>query len=609
MSNTPKKKKKGTAPLVFTTSGGTVQLTGKRKKESCGPVLNDQTALEILIASASCPDETVDEVGVARNICESLVSNKHFLLAWVGRIEQDNLETIAPVAHAGKNDGYLETVTFQWGDDRDDPSVTGKTARTKKLQIENDLSNCDGRWATQAIRRGMTSAAAAPVYTQNGMCGVLTVFSDATDAFSQREIQVLEALSSILGSKIESLKCSREMEAIREDFEETEKEKDKIQTQLFQSQKMEALGRLAGGISHDFNNLLTEIIGHSDLLQMQWDKEDKGYQSIEAIKMAGERAAQLTSHLLAFSRRQVLKRKILRINAIVEEAQKMLNRLIGEDVDLLTYLDPDAKCIEADRGQLEQVILNLVVNARHAMPEGGKLTIATEKLTVDGYDASQMNDARPGEFICLSVRDTGCGMDENTRKHIFDPFFTTRDKNKGTGLGLSVVYGIVKQHGGWIDVISELGQGTVFRIFLPISDVEMQEFTDEMPVLKDLQGHGQKILVVEDEEGVRKFVKMILSENGYDIVAAGSAREALKLFDELKGRIDLLFSDVVLKDLSGLQLTSMLQERKKDLKVLITSGHTMDDDQWELISQQRLPFLQKPYTTVSLLQKLETVLR
>ena len=609
MSESPKKKKNGNSPLVFTTSGGTVRLAGNKKQGASGPVLDEQSALEILFSATMRPEEKLDEAGFARQICESLNSNERFPLAWVGRIEQDNLETIGPVAHAGKNDGYLETITFQWGEDRDDPSIIGQSARTEKPEVENDLASRDDRWAHQAVRRGMGSVAAIPIRVHEAIYGVLAVFSDAVNAFSKREIRTIEALASVLGNRIDTLKSSEEVRLIREDFEAAEAEKDKIQTQLFQSQKMEALGRLAGGISHDFNNLLTEIIGHSDLLLMQWDKEEKGYQSIESIKMAGERAAQLTGHLLAFSRRQVLQRKILRINAIVEEAQKMLNRLIGEDVDLLTYLDPDAQCIEADRGQLEQVILNLVVNARHAMPEGGKLTIATEKLNVDAYDASQMNDARPGEFICMSVRDTGCGMDENTRKHIFDPFFTTRDKSKGTGLGLSVVYGIVKQHGGWIDVISELGQGTVFRIFLPIADVEMQEFADEMPVLKDIQGHGEKILVVEDEEGVRKFVKMILGENGYDIVAAGSAREALKLFDELKGRIDLLFSDVVLKDLSGLQLTRMLQERKKDLKVLITSGHTMDDDQWDLISQQKLPFLQKPYTTVSLLQKLETVLR
>lgn len=609
MSDETRKKKKGaTAPVVFTTSGGVVHRTNTGRKNVEMPPLTDRVAVDILCAASQPPASTTDDAAVARHICESLVKCGHFCLAWVGRIERDNLETISSTAFAGKNDGYLETVTFQWGEERGDTSVTGTAARTEAPCVENRLDRFEDRWAKQAVRRGMNSAAAFPLYAHDKIYGVLTACMACPDGFGDRENQLLAALAALTGHFVESLRAAHEIEDIREDFQAAEEEKEKIQTQLFLSQKMEALGRLAGGISHDFNNLLTEIIGHSDLLLMQYDKESRAYESMEAIKMAGERAAQLTSHLLAFSRRQVLKRKILRINAVVQEAQKMLKRLIGEDIELLTYLDPDAECIEADRGQLEQVILNLVVNARHAMPEGGKLTVATEKIMVDGYDASQMNDARPGEFICLSVRDTGCGMDENTRKHIFDPFFTTRGKDKGTGLGLSVVYGIIKQHGGWINVISEIGQGSVFRIFLPIADVKMQEFTDEMPILKDLQGNGETILVVEDEDGVRKFVEMILAQNGYKVVPAEGAREALQAFDKHKGRIDLLFSDVVLKDFSGLELTSMLLERKKNLKVLISSGHTMDDDQWEMISQQKLPFLQKPYTTVSLLQKLETVL-
>jgi two-component system, cell cycle sensor histidine kinase and response regulator CckA len=380
-----------------------------------------------------------------------------------------------------------------------------------------------------------------------------------------------------------------------------------LEEQLRQSQKMEAVGQLAGGIAHDFNNLLTVITGYSDLTLRRLDKESPFRSSLEEIKKAGERAASLTRQLLAFSRKQVLQPKVLQLNAIVADVDKMLRRLIGEDIDPLTLLEPSLGQIKADPGQIEQVILNLAVNARDAMPQGGKLTIETDNVYLDNQYARRHTAIQPGQYVMLAVSDTGCGIDAETQMRIFEPFFTTKEQGKGTGLGLSTVYGIVKQSGGHLWVYSEVGKGTTFKIYLPRVDGvnERDEARDTMAKLP--QGR-ETVLLTEDEEQVRQMIQMILEMNGYHVLAASGGEEALALYKQHEGQIDLIITDVVMPQMSGRELAQSLEVLHPGIKVLYMSGYTDDAIVRHGLLDQEIAFLQKPFTPDALMRKVREVL-
>ncbi|MGQ9627817.1 MAG: ATP-binding protein, partial [Anaerolineae bacterium] len=380
----------------------------------------------------------------------------------------------------------------------------------------------------------------------------------------------------------------------------------RLEEQLRQSQKMEAIGRLAGGVAHDFNNLLTTILGYSDFLLYRLGPEDPLRGDIETIRKAGERAASLTRQLLAFSRRQMLQPRVLDLNLVVAEVEKMLRRLIGEDIELVSILEPSLKRVKADLGQIEQVIMNLAVNARDAMPEGGTLAIKTENVTVDEEYCKFVPEARPGEFVRLSIEDTGVGMDKEIRQHLFEPFFTT--KEGGTGLGLAVVYGIVKQHEGWINVYTEPGQGSTFKVYLPAFSLEPEGEPEKRVSLEEFRGRGEKILVVEDDEGVREFATRVLRENGYVVFEAATAEEALDVFEGEKEDFHLVFSDVVLPDKPGLQLIDELLTRKPELRVLLSSGYADRKSQWRIIRERGFRFLQKPYASADLLRVIREII-
>ncbi|MGA1790272.1 MAG: PAS domain S-box protein [bacterium] len=383
---------------------------------------------------------------------------------------------------------------------------------------------------------------------------------------------------------------------------ETEKALIKSEERFLQAQKMEAIGRLAGGVAHDFNNLLTIITGNSDLLLDELDKDDPKRNDIEEIYKAGERATGLTRQLLAFSRRQMLQPKVLDIDAVVGETEKMLRRLIGEDIELVTILGPALGRVKADPGQVVQIIINLAVNARDAMPKGGRLTIKTENVILDEDMCKVIPESRPGGFICLAFEDTGVGMDKATLNQIFEPFFSTKGPGEGTGLGLSTVYGIVKQHDGFINVYSEPGQGSTFKVYLPILSIKQERTSKGISALERFQGHGERILLVEDEEGVRKFAKKALSKNGYEVLEATNAQEALNLFEKEKGAFHLVLSDVVLPDQNGIQLIDQLLSRNQELTVLLSSGYSDQKSQWPVIYERNFQFLKKPYNTLTLLQ-------
>jgi two-component system cell cycle sensor histidine kinase/response regulator CckA len=376
-----------------------------------------------------------------------------------------------------------------------------------------------------------------------------------------------------------------------------------LEEQYRQAQKMEAVGRLAGGIAHDFNNMLSVIIGYSELLQEKFET-GPARKGVDEVKKAAERAAALTRRLLAFSRQQVLSSRILNLNAVVDNLSKMLRHMIGEDVELV--LTPGAALgnVRADPVQMEQIIMNLAVNARDAMPQGGRLIIETTNADVDAMSASILS-VSPGPYVVLAVSDTGCGMDQSTILRIFEPFFTTKDPGKGTGLGLSMVYGVVKQSAGSIRAYSEPGKGTTFRIYLPRVDEALTD--DSIKPEAPLARGTETILVVEDEESLRVLVAGVLENSGYTVLQTSEAKEALKLAKE-HGNIDLLLTDVVMPGLSGRELADLIKGVLPNLKLLYMSGYTNDliTARGALASDEIL--LEKPFTKNSLLTKVKMVL-
>jgi signal transduction histidine kinase/ActR/RegA family two-component response regulator len=381
-----------------------------------------------------------------------------------------------------------------------------------------------------------------------------------------------------------------------------EQEKEKLQEQLLQAQKMKAIGTLAGGVAHDFNNLLTAIKGYAEMGLSKVTRDEAVHNYLEKIHYAGAKAADLTRQLLLFSRKQPMLAVACNVNNTIKKFLKMLDRLIGEDITIETKLKSDLWTVQADEGNIEQVIMNLAVNARDAMPDGGTLTIATENVNLDAKYPKLSPDTYPGQFVCMSVSDTGVGMSKDMMSRIFEPFYSTKGPGEGTGLGLSVVYGIVKEHKGWIGVYSEPGQGSIFKIYLPAVTDEMAEEQGEEYYTQAYNGNGERILLVEDEEAVRDFAINVLRESGYTVFIAVTAEEALKVFDQENGNFDLLFSDIVLPGLSGLQLVEQLRSRRSDLRILLCSGYSEDKSQWSRIREEKYRFLQKPYSINELLK-------
>jgi len=380
-----------------------------------------------------------------------------------------------------------------------------------------------------------------------------------------------------------------------------------LEDQLRHSQKLEAVGRLAGGIAHDFNNLLTAINGYSDLTLERLPAQDSIRPNIEEIRKAGKRAASLTQQLLAFSRKQVLQPRVINLNTILAEMDNMLHRLLGEDIQLQAHLAPDLGQVKADPGQIEQVILNLAVNARDAMPEGGQLTIETSNARLDDGYARMHQDAVPGRYVLLAVTDSGCGMDSATQARIFEPFFTTKEQGKGTGLGLATIYGIVQQSGGSIWVYSEPGHGSTFKIYLPLCMDSAEAAGPASARGRSLTG-TETVLVVEDEPAVRDFVRLVLARNGYQVLEAMNGKHALEVSQQHPGEIQLMVADVVMPEMGGQQLAANLAASRPRMKVLYLSGYTENAIVRHGFLDSRITFLQKPFTMETLLQKVRQTL-
>jgi signal transduction histidine kinase/CheY-like chemotaxis protein len=377
--------------------------------------------------------------------------------------------------------------------------------------------------------------------------------------------------------------------------------------QLRQSQKMEAIGQLAGGVAHDFNNLLTAICGHSEMSLKFLTPADPLHRHLEEIKKSGERAAALTRQLLAFSRKQILQPKIIDLNQIVVDMNKMLQRLIGEDIDLLMGLAADLGKVKADPNQIEQILLNLSINARDAMPKGGRLTIETSNVHLSEEYSHDHVSVRPGQYVMLAVSDNGCGMDAKTQTHIFEPFFTTKEVGKGTGLGLATVYGIVKQSEGTIWLYSEVGRGTAFKIYLPCAEAPMKEVEVEADDRELMQG-TETVLLVEDEEVVREMATEILRDSGYHVLEAKHGHEAMILGRQHSGVIHLMLTDVVMPQMSGRELAEQLTPLRHDMKVLYMSGYTDDAIVHHGVLEEGTAFIGKPFTPSALTRKVREIL-
>jgi signal transduction histidine kinase len=390
-------------------------------------------------------------------------------------------------------------------------------------------------------------------------------------------------------------------------LERTAVELERARQALRQAQKMESIGLLAGGVAHDFNNLLTVINGYSEMLLRQMKERDPAREQVTEIWKAGERAASLTRQLLAFSRKQHLQPEVVSLNGLVRDVKKMLGRLIGEDIQLVVRLDENLSSVLVDPGQVEQVIVNLAVNARDAMPEGGELVIETRNMDMDASAAEAYSGMKPGPYVLLLMSDNGSGMDETTRARLFEPFFTTKEQGKGTGLGLAVVYGIIKQSNGFIYVESEPGKGTTFRIFLPRT---ARKPTDKREPETEQRARGgtETILLVEDEKEVRTLTSAALQSFGYRVLEAAAGDEAISVCTNYPGPIELLLTDVVMPRMSGHHLAETLVVSRPQLKVLFMSGYTEETIGRHGVAVGVVPFLHKPFVPIQLAHKVREVL-
>ena len=462
--------------------------------------------------------------------------------------------------------------------------------QTRKPQLLNDLEDVKKDLSPRsyefAKKMKVKSMICCPIVYEDESLGILAVDNiKSKRPLLQRDLNLLMGIALQIGSRIHNIQ---------------------LESHLRQVQKMEAVGNLAGGIAHDFNNILTTILGYSQMVSIKLAPEDPMRKMVDSIHNAGIKASSLTHQLLAFSRKQVLEMKVSNLNIIVEDMNSMLTRLIGEDILLKTFLAKPIGNIMADSSQIGQILMNLVVNARDAMPNGGRLTIETGDIFLDEKYAANLSYVTPGAYSMLSVTDTGKGMSPELREKIFEPFFTTKQLGKGTGLGLSTVYGIVKQHHGYIHVYSELGHGTSFKIYLPVVSGKVQEKETSMEI--SMAKGTETILVVDDDESIRSLILDTLKPLGYNTLEAQSGNDALQLHQTAKNHIDLVLSDVIMPGMNGRELVEKLSEEQPDLKAILMSGYTDNVISHHGVLESGYILINKPLFPIALANKIREVL-
>jgi len=509
-------------------------------------------------------------------------------------------------------DGDELILAGSWGDARNvmiterlrmGESLAGRVAVGGEPLVVTDLAN-DPR-VTPAHRasfhsRGYQALLVIPVKVGERVVGVLSVLSRRDEGFSAEDVMIATAFAAQAAVALENSRLYQETQRAYDELSQT-------QDQLAQASKMEAVGHLAGGVAHDFNNLLMVIMGRADVVLRGLDSKHSIRPAIQEITRTAQRAADLTHQLLAFSRKQVLKPAVLDLNSVIANLTEMLRRLIGEDIDLVAVLEPALGRAKADLGQVEQIVMNLAVNARDAMPHGGQLTLETANVELDAEYARMHVGVRPGSYVMLALSDTGVGMDHATQARIFEPFFTTKGPRKGTGLGLAMVYGIVKQSGGNIGVYSEPGQGTTFKIYLPMIDEPIDGSPESSPPSYPSYGK-ETVLVVEDEEGVRTLVRDILEQSGYTVLETSHGAQAIETSERHPGPIHLFLTDVVMPEMSGRELVQRLGVLRPASKVLFMSGYTANAVMHRGALESETEFLQKPFTAATLTRKVREIL-
>ena len=404
-----------------------------------------------------------------------------------------------------------------------------------------------------------------------------------------------------------NLMCQKIYEAYQ-NLKKQASEQIKLERQLQHAQKMESIGRLAGGIAHDFNNILSIILGYSELLLSQISPNDPIYDKIKVIYEAGNKGATLTRQLLTFSRKQIIEKKIISINTIIRDFLKILSKMVGEDIVIKTYLSKESCTIEGDPGQIEQILMNLIINARDAMPDGGEIIIETAVVQLDELYTDKHIEIKPGKYVLLTVSDTGEGMDEEVMTKIFEPFFTTKGEGKGTGLGLSIVYGIVKQHNGHIFVYSEKNKGTTFKIYFPAIN-KIVENKESSSINESLSHGNETILIVDDSPSICQLIVDTLKPLGYNCLVAKSGKEAIDIIQKYEGEIHLLLTDIVMPYMNGRELAEIIKKERPDIKIIFMSGYTEHVITPNDAIKMGIHYISKPITPIALIHKIRTVLQ
>ena len=467
--------------------------------------------------------------------------------------------------------------------------LCGLAAQTRQIQSADHI---DERHETCYEGMSPHGHYAVPILFGGRTLGVINIYLKEGVSRNQKEEDFLHSIANTLSGII-----------VRRHVED---ERERLLTQLLQAQKMEAVGQLAGGISHDFNNILTAMIGYGHLLKMKMKEDDPLRTYADNILSLSDKAANLTQSLLAFSRKRIMNPCPANLNEIIKRIDYLLSRIIGEDIKLQTVLSEKDLIVMADSGQIEQVLMNLATNARDAMPKGGLLTIGTETLDIDEEFIKEHGFGNEGEYALISLTDTGAGMDRETREKIFEPFFTTKEVGKGTGLGLSMVYGIIKQHEGYINVYSEPGRGTTFRIYLPLIEAKVEEIKPE--VIQPVERGTETVLLAEDEDAIREFIKKLLGEYGYKVITVTSGQEAINEFKAHKDKIQLALLDVIMPNKNGKEAYEEIKKIRPDIKVLFMSGYPADIIHKHDIIEKGFAYIEKPASPTKLLRKIREVL-